>query len=75
ERAWAPSWRMVVELGPEVRAWGSYPGGQSGHPGSLRYDDLVDDWAAGRPFELVFLKSADEPHPALAERTVMRGAR
>jgi penicillin amidase len=26
------SWRMVVELGPEVRAWGTYPGGQSGDP-------------------------------------------
>ncbi len=75
DRAWAPSWRMVVELGPEVRAWGNYPGGQSGHPGSRRYDDFVDDWAAGRAYELVFLKSADEPHPAVAARTVMRGKR
>jgi penicillin G amidase len=75
DRAWAPSWRMVVELGPEVRAWGNYPGGQSGHPGSRFYDSLVDDWAAGRPAELVFLKSADEPHPAVAGRTVMRGKR
>lgn len=75
ERAWAPSWRMVVELGSEVRAWGSYPGGQSGHPGSRFYDSFVDGWAAGRPAEIVFLKSADEPHPALAGRTVMRGAR
>jgi len=32
--AFGPSWRMVVELGPEVRAWGTYPGGQSGHPAS-----------------------------------------
>jgi hypothetical protein len=28
------SWRMVVELGPEVRAWATYPGGQSGDPAS-----------------------------------------
>lgn len=75
ERAWAPSWRMVVELGPEVRAWGNYPGGQSGHPGSRFYDSFVDDWAAGKAAELVFLRSADEPHPAVAGRTVMRGAR
>ena len=73
ERAWAPSWRMVVELGPAVRAWGNYPGGQSGHPGSRFYDSFVDDWAAGRPYELVFLRSADEPHAAVAGRTVMRG--
>ena len=72
---WAPSWRMVVELGPEVRAWGNYPGGQSGNPGSRFYDDFVDDWAAGKPCELVFLKSADEANPAVVGRTVMRGGK
>ncbi len=75
DRVWAPSWRMVVELGPEVRAWGHYPGGQSGHPGSRFYDSFVDDWAEGRPADLVYLKSADEPHPAVAGRTAMRGRR
>jgi penicillin amidase len=73
DAVWAPSWRMVVALGPEVRAWGNYPGGQSGNPGSRFYDDFIDDWAAGRPYELVFLKSADEPDPAVVGRTVMRG--
>jgi penicillin amidase len=72
---WAPSWRMVVELGPEVRAWGNYPGGQSGNPGSRSYEDRVDDWAAGRPYELLFLKSADETDPRIVGRTVMRGAK
>jgi penicillin amidase len=72
---WAPSWRMVVEMGPEVRAWGNYPGGQSGNPGSSAYVDRVADWAAGRPYELLFLRSADEPHPRVAGRTVMRGKR
>jgi penicillin amidase len=72
---WAPSWRMVVELGPEVRAWGNYPGGQSGNPGSRSYDDRVEDWAAGRPYELLFLRSADEESPRIAGRTVMRGAK
>ena len=41
------SWRMVVELGPEVRAWGTYPGGQSGNPSSRRYDDRLAKWEAG----------------------------
>jgi len=75
DTVWAPSWRMVVELGPEVRAWGNYPGGQSGNPGSKFYDDFVDDWAAGKPYELVFLRSADEPNPAVVGRTVMRGGK
>jgi len=41
------SWRMVVELGNPVRAWGIYPGGQSGNPVSPRYDDLLGRWSAG----------------------------
>jgi penicillin G amidase len=42
-----PSWRMVVELGPTVRAWAIYPGGQSGNPVSSRYADRLGRWAAG----------------------------
>lgn len=41
------SWRMVVELGDTVRAWGIYPGGQSGNPSSRRYDDRLKKWTAG----------------------------
>ncbi|MEB3323631.1 MAG: penicillin acylase family protein, partial [Synechococcaceae cyanobacterium] len=41
------SWRMVVELGPEVRAWGVYPGGQSGNPLSRWYRDRIRYWSAG----------------------------
>ncbi|MDQ3698677.1 MAG: penicillin acylase family protein, partial [Gemmatimonadota bacterium] len=41
------SWRMVVELAPEIRAWGVYPGGQSGNPVSRRYSDRLPKWAAG----------------------------
>jgi penicillin amidase len=66
---------MVVELGPEVKAWGIYPGGQSGNPGSKFYDDMVDDWLAGKPDELVFLKSAGEPHPGIVARTTLRGGK
>jgi len=44
---WGPSWRMVVELGDTVRAWTTYPGGQSGNPVSPRYDDRIAEWVAG----------------------------
>lgn len=47
-----PSWRMVVELSNPPQAYGIYPGGQSGNPGSPHYDDFVNDWAAGRKYEL-----------------------
>ncbi len=42
------SWRMVVELGEEPSAQGTYPGGQSGHPASVRYDDRLAAWTDGR---------------------------
>ena len=48
------SWRMVVELGPEIRAWGAYPGGQSGNPASARYMDRLDTWARGELAALTF---------------------
>jgi penicillin amidase len=52
------SWRFVVELGPEVRAWGTYPGGQSGNPVSARYDDRLPKWAAGTLDTLRFPRRA-----------------
>ena len=54
-----PSWRMVVELGPEVKAYGLYPGGASGNPGSPNYDFMVEPWRTGQLFELNFMK--EEP--------------
>ncbi len=41
------SWRMVVELGEQVRAWATYPGGQSGNPSSRWYTDRLPQWVAG----------------------------
>jgi penicillin amidase len=55
-----PSWRMVVQLGPQVRGYGVYPGGQSGNPGSFFYTNLLQTWKDGRLNELLFLKSAGE---------------
>ncbi|HVT38283.1 MAG TPA: penicillin acylase family protein [Gemmatimonadaceae bacterium] len=60
------SWRMVVELGPEVRAWGTYPGGQSGNPASSRYTDRLPKWTAGDLDTLRFPRRASD----LAGRTL-----
>lgn len=57
---WGPSWKMVVELGDPVVAWGIYPGGQSGNPGSPYYDNFIDTWSRGELFDLLYLKSAQE---------------
>jgi penicillin amidase len=49
-----PSWRMVVHLTDEIEAYGLYPGGQSGNPGSKYYDTFIDYWAAGKYYRLLF---------------------
>ncbi|WP_138431389.1 penicillin acylase family protein [Fodinibius saliphilus] len=51
-----PSWRMVVQLGPKIKGWGIYPGGQSGNPGSKYYDNMVDEWQNGELFPLWFMQ-------------------
>ncbi len=55
-----PSWRMVVELGPEVRAWATYPGGQSGAPSSARYTDRLQKWTNGILDPVLFPRNAAE---------------
>jgi penicillin amidase len=57
------SWRMVVELGPEVRAWTIYPGGQSGNPVSPFYEDRIEKWAAGELDPVLFPRSPEELDP------------
>jgi len=47
-----PSWRMIVSLTEKTEAWGIYPGGQSGNPGSKYYNDFVTDWALGKYYRL-----------------------
>ena len=54
-----PSWRMIVHLTDETEAYGVYPGGQSGNPGSKYYDSFVDNWAAGKYYKLWVMKSTE----------------
>ena len=68
-----PCWRMVVALEPDVRAWGIYPGGQSGNPGSRHYDDFVDTWVQGELDELLFLKTPEDGEGRIEERLMLVG--
>lgn len=54
-----PSWRMIVSLTPETQAWGVYPGGQSGNPGSRFYDDFINTWVKGYYNILWIMKASD----------------
>ncbi|MCH7414642.1 penicillin acylase family protein [Belliella sp. R4-6] len=53
------SWRMVVELGKEPQAFGIYPGGQSGNPGSRFYDNFLQKWANGQYVNFKLRKKED----------------
>ncbi|MCC6835848.1 MAG: penicillin acylase family protein [Cytophagales bacterium] len=54
-RTHGPSWRMVVSLEKTgVRAWGVYPGGQSGNPGSPYYNNMLNTWATGNHYPFQF---------------------
>lgn len=57
-----PSWRMVVEVGPEVKGYGVYPGGASGNPGSPNYDSMIEPWRTGQLFELNFMKTEPQEY-------------
>ncbi len=54
-----PSWRMIVQLTKNTEAYGIYPGGQSGNPGSPYYDNFIDNWANGKYYPL-WMMSRDE---------------
>jgi penicillin amidase len=55
-----PSWRMIVHLTTPTEAYGVYPAGQSGNPGSKYYDSFVDTWAAGKYYPLWFMREGDK---------------
>lgn len=59
KKSHGPSWRMVVHLTPDMEAYGVYPGGQSGNPGSRFYDNAVNNWVEGRYYQLWMMKEHD----------------
>ncbi|PLW90032.1 penicillin acylase family protein [Mucilaginibacter sp.] len=60
-----PSWRMVVQLGPQPQGYGILPGGQSGNPGSFYYDDMLKTWQQGKLNHLLYLHNSAEKSPRI----------
>lgn len=57
---WGASWRMVVDLGPEISAQSIYPGGQSGNPLSKFYDDRITKWQYGELDTVLFPRTTED---------------
>ncbi len=66
-----PSWRMVVEMTRPVKAWGIYPGGQSGNPASPNYNAFVNNWAEGKPFELTLFQDSDSARKSIGRSVTL----
>jgi penicillin G amidase len=54
-----PSWKMIVHMTDKVEAYGVYPGGQSGNPGSAYYDNFIDTWASGKYYKLWLMQQSE----------------
>jgi penicillin amidase len=55
-----PSWKMIVSLTPQTEAYGIYPGGQEGNPGSYYYDNTISSWAEGKYYKLWVMNSTEK---------------
>jgi len=66
-----PSWRMIVQMGDPVEAYGIYPGGESGNPGSPYYDNAVQDWVNGKYYLLHLFKPDQREDPAVKYRMIL----
>ena len=51
-----PSWRMIVQMASPTEAYGVFPGGQSGNPGSRFYDNAIKTWAEGKYYQLWMMR-------------------
>ncbi|HQQ83509.1 MAG TPA: penicillin acylase family protein [Cyclobacteriaceae bacterium] len=60
-RTHGPSWRMVVSLEKSgLKAWGVYPGGQSGNPGSPYYSNMLEPWTKAQYFNMHFVQTQEQ---------------
>lgn len=61
---------MVVELGDKPKAWGVYPGGQSGNPGSHNYTAFVEKWAKSEYYELIFMSRENQENGKYVQQII-----
>ena len=59
-KAWAPSFRQIIDLGDLSRSWVILTPGQSGQLGSKHYGDLASLWTEGRLHPMLWTREQVE---------------
>ncbi|HEX9694479.1 MAG TPA: penicillin acylase family protein [Actinomycetota bacterium] len=67
-----PSWRQIVDLSDPDASVGIHTTGQSGHPGSPHWNDLLPLWARGEYHPLPFSREAVEANAEATTALVPR---
>jgi penicillin amidase len=67
-----PSWKMVIHLTTPTEAWGIYPGGQEGNPGSRFYDNTANDWAKGAYYKLWVMRPEERNDPRIKGKMIFK---
>jgi penicillin amidase len=65
-----PAMRMVVSMADLSRSVGVHSTGQSGHPFSRDYDNMIADWQAGQAYPMLWTR--EEVEEEEAERLILR---
>lgn len=59
-KAWAPTYRQIVDLSDLSKSQWVYAPGQSGQLGSPHYDDLIDAWRTGQTIPMLWTREQVE---------------
>jgi len=59
-KAWAPSFRQIVDMGDLSHSVIAHPPGQSGQLGSPHYDDLIEPWLKGEYHPMLWTREQIE---------------
>ena len=69
-----PSWRMVVDVGRPQASVAVFPGGESGNPLSVHYDDQLALWLRGEVKDVEFPYNPQLPPEHLESTLILRRA-
>ncbi len=71
-----PSLRLVVKLGLEgTTGWCVYPGSQTGNPGNPSYAGMIEDWASGNYYAMLFQSNIPADHEQIVHSFTLNPSR